>query len=230
MSVVEVLHRLGAERDGRGRGAGSACRDAACPACRPAAPRCRRSGSRTARAFRPASTALAMLPTPDCSGSRSAGRRPIFTSCCRKSMMWPAMRLDVSSGAANRPSCGRAGGSRPPRSPWTGHSAGRARQCARCGCVIGMGLRCGGNGGAVVDVVHALQPRVVPGVHLQDDLVRPAPARSCCCPPTRTGSAGRRAARPATSTTATSSLPRKPNHATAPRATGGCRCTASRRR
>ena len=48
----------------------------------------------------PASTALAMLPTPDCSGSRLAGRRPWRTSEARKSRMCPAMRPEVSSGAA----------------------------------------------------------------------------------------------------------------------------------
>jgi hypothetical protein len=39
-----------------------------------------------------------MLPTPDCSGSRLAGRRPRFTSLCRNSMMWPAIWREASSG------------------------------------------------------------------------------------------------------------------------------------
>ena len=48
--------------------------------------------------FSPVSTALAMLPTPDCSGSRFGGRRPFFTSCSKNSMRWPAIFSEVASG------------------------------------------------------------------------------------------------------------------------------------
>ncbi|MOA25417.1 hypothetical protein D3C78_1461400 [compost metagenome] len=49
---------------------------------------------------RPASTALATLPTPDWMGSISWGRRPCFISLARKSMMWLAIWLDMASGWA----------------------------------------------------------------------------------------------------------------------------------
>src|SRR4029077_6412627 len=48
---------------------------------------------------RPNRTAFAMLPTPDCRGSRFAGMRPFCTSQLRNSRICPAMRRDASSGA-----------------------------------------------------------------------------------------------------------------------------------
>jgi hypothetical protein len=93
---------------------------------------------------RPASTALAMLPTPDCSGSRlrAGGRR--FTSCCRNSMMWPAMRLRgrrrvLENGVA----VGQVG--LDDRNHLVGVAAQVRLADAVAGRVIGMGLRCGGS-------------------------------------------------------------------------------------
>lgn len=45
----------------------------------------------------PPMTALAMLPIPDCKGSKFSGRRPILTSCVKNSIKWPAMASDVAS-------------------------------------------------------------------------------------------------------------------------------------
>ena len=50
---------------------------------------------------KPASTAFATLPTPDCKGSRFFGSLPILTSCEKKSMICAAMLFDISSGSAN---------------------------------------------------------------------------------------------------------------------------------
>ena len=48
----------------------------------------------------PSSTALAMLPTPDCSGGSVRGSRPCATSWAMKSMTWPAICCDTSSAGA----------------------------------------------------------------------------------------------------------------------------------
>src|ERR1035437_3188549 len=48
-----------------------------------------------------ASTALAMLPTPDRTGSRAGGRRPWLTSWPRNSSTWPAICFETLSGGLN---------------------------------------------------------------------------------------------------------------------------------
>ena len=50
---------------------------------------------------KPASTALATLPTPDCSGNRFSGSLPCLTSCSKKSMICAAMCCETASGSAN---------------------------------------------------------------------------------------------------------------------------------
>jgi acetyl-CoA hydrolase len=48
----------------------------------------------------PPMTALAMEPTPDCSGNRFLGRRPALTSWVKNSMTWLAIASEVSSCSA----------------------------------------------------------------------------------------------------------------------------------
>ena len=127
-------------------------------ACRPGSLRCRRSARSKRRFASPASTALAILPTPDCSGSSDGGSRPRLTSWRRNSIRCPAIAARGVVGRANGTLRSGRVGLDDGDDLLGGQRAGRARRCGRLGADRDRhAMR--RQRGAVVDVVHALQRR-----------------------------------------------------------------------
>src|ERR1017187_8921788 len=89
----------------------------------------------------PNRTAFAMLPTPDCSGSRFSGMRPFCTSQPRNSRMCPAMSFEVRRADALASA-----------DQWNGPAIGRRLQ-------------------TVVNVVHAFQGSRLPGVDFENHAI-----------------------------------------------------------
>ena len=99
--------------------------------------------SRNPLLARPASTALGMLPTPDCSGSRSAGMRFLAIWCCRNSIRCPAMRSLVASTGLN--GLLRSGALvRTTATTRSGSTFSAVSPMRSSTCSSGIGLRCGG--------------------------------------------------------------------------------------
>ncbi|MNV66305.1 hypothetical protein D3C71_1590510 [compost metagenome] len=92
----------------------------------------------------PASTALGMLPTPLCSGSRLAGRRPLATSCLRNSIRYCAIcSLVVSIGLNGLLRSGPL--VRTTATILSGSQRSAVSPMRSLACTSGIGLRCGGS-------------------------------------------------------------------------------------